>query len=168
MTYGIFPQVGFGPIEFGMSPADVRAILGKPTETDVALPPNETDEDEIKFMKGRHYEWHGDSEGDCKLPQITYHHNKAIGITIFKQFGPLIYKGMDLHKVKKRQDVLETLAKDEETYYKATADFFFPKSGLSIPISKFARRNFYITLLLTEYMIPRLEFDMYEPSTALD
>ena len=168
MTYEIIPQVGFGPIKFGMSPKEVREILGPPTKTDVALPPGETDPDEIKYYSGYHYEWHGDEFPDGKLPQITYDHNKAIAITIFKQYGPLIYKGMDLHKVKKREDVLETLAQDEETYYKSTPDFFFPKSGLCVPIPKFARRNFYITLELTSHMIPRLEYEMYEPSTALD
>ena len=166
--YEIVPQVGFGPIKFGMSPTEIRVILGEPTETKVTLRPSVTDPDLIKYLKGRHSEWHGDEPLDGKLPQITYQDNKAIAITVFKQYGPLIYKGMDLHKVKKRLKALETLAADEETYYYYESNFFFPKSGLCIPIPKLAKRHFYITQFLTEYMTPRLDFEMYEPSTALD
>ena len=117
MTYEIIPQVGFGPIKFGMSPQDVHKILGEPSEVTKIIGPYETDLDEIKFNGGLHFEWHGEYPFDGKFPQITYNNNNVIMISVSKPFGPLIYKSMDLHKAKKRQEFLEALAKDEDIYY---------------------------------------------------
>ena len=168
MTYEITPQVGFGPIKFGAAPEEIQDILGKPSKVEKSRIFDETDEDEIKLYKNYHYEWYGEKFPNSKFPQITFDYNKVVGITIFKQSGPLIYREMDLHKVKKRQEVLEALAKDEDVYYYDEGGYFFPKSGLTVPIPKFAKRNFYVMLNLTTHMMPRLEFEMYEPSTALD
>ena len=168
MTHEITPQVGYGPIKFGMNPDEVREIFGKPSKVEKSRIFDETDEDEIKLYKNYHYEWYGEKFPNSKFPQITFDYNKVVGITIFKQSGPLIYREMDLHKVKKRQEVLEALAKDEDVYYYDEGGYFFPKSGLTVPIPKFAKRNFYVMLNLTTHMMPRLEFEMYEPSTALD
>ena len=93
--------------------------------------------------------------------------DKAICITISKGSGPLMYKEMNLHIFKNRQQVLETLAKDEDVYYYDEVGYFFPKSGLTVPIPKHMRDLFFIQLFLTSYQRSRLEYDMYEPSTAL-
>lgn len=168
MDYEIYPQIGYGPIKFDMSPKEVQGILGKPCRSQLAISERETDEEEIKFLKNRRYDWYGENYTDGKLPQITYDEDNAKLITIFKQSGPLIYKGMDLHKKKKRQDILEALAKDEEVYYYNEENFFFPKAGLIVPIPKYTKGLFYIVIAETSHMIPRLEFEMYEQSTALD
>ena len=151
-----------------MSPKEVQGILGKPSKIEKSRIFDETDEEEVALYKNYYYEWYGERFSDGKSPQITFDKNKVVCITIFKQSGPLIYREMDLHKIKKRQEVLEDLAKDEDVYYYDEGGYFFPKSGLTVPIPKFAKRNFYVMLNLTTHMMPRLEFEMYEPSTALD
>ena len=167
MNYEITPQVGFGPIKFGMSSKEVRSILGQPTKISKSTINSMSDEDEKKYEANHHSEWYGQKYPDGSLPQVTYENDNVVLITIFKQSGPLIFKGMDLHKVKNRQEILEMLAATEEIYYSDDAEYFFPSSGLIVPIAKFAKRNFYIMLSLSSYMMPRLDYDMYEPSTAL-
>lgn len=168
MDYEITPQVGLGPIKFGMSSAEVREILGQPSKVQEGISKNETDHDEIKYNGKYTFEWYDENYPDGKRPQISYYENRVVIITIFKQSGPLFYKDMDLHKKKKRPDVLEALAKDEDIYYYDEEGYFFPKSGLIVPTAKNAKDLFYIMLTLTSHMMPRLEFEMYEPSTALD
>lgn len=168
MSYEIIPQVGFGPIKFGMSPAEIHEILGAPTKVSAAVSPNETNEEELKHYGHRHYEWFGKSFPDPTLPQIVYDNDKVVGITVFKQSGPLILNDMDLHKKKNRQDVLENLAKHEDIYYYNDIFYFFPKSGLIITIPKNMKRFFFVELVLTASMKPLLAHKMYEPSTALD
>ena len=168
MTYEITPQIGYGPIKFGMSPEEVEQHLGRPLETSARLSETETDEEEILYNSNQQVAWYGDEVSEKADLQVTYLNNSLIFITIFKKTKPLVYKGMNLHKFKSRQDNLEILARDEDVYYYDESGYFFPKSGLIVPIPKFAKRNFYIMLALTSYMIPRLEFEMYEPSTALD
>lgn len=168
MIYEITPQVGYGPIKFGMSSTDVHNILGRPTKVETAVSESETDEEELKHYGNHHFEWFGKIFPDPTNPQLTFIHNKVAGVTIFKQSGSLVYMGMDLHKKKIRQDVLEVLAGDEEIYYENTRHYFFPKSGLIVPKVEHMKRFFFIQLVLTENQVPHLEFEMYEPSTALD
>jgi len=150
MNYEIKPQIGYGPIKFGMSPNEVRAFLGKPRRTEAAVHENQSDQEEFEHYGNQHYEWYGQSDEDLTFPQITYADNKVIGITIFKQSGSLVYMGMDLHKKKN------------------TRHYFFPKSGLIVPKVEHMKRFFFIQLVLTENQMPHLDFEMYEPSTALD
>ena len=165
--YEIKPQIGFGPIKFGMSPKEVQAHVGKPAKKKSALYGHETDEEMIFYEAGKTYEWYGEKFPDDTDLQVTFKDDIAICITISKGSGPLMYKGMNLHIFKNRQQVLETLAKDEEVYYYDEVGYFFPKSGLAVPTPKHMRDLFFIQLFLTSYQRSRLEYDMYEPSTAL-
>ena len=168
MNYEITPQVGFGPIKFGAAPEEIQDILGKPVKLQKSRIFDDDDEDEVYFKARRHSAWYGKAFPDETDLQVTYEDDKAVIITLFKRSKPLIYKGANLHKFKIRQDVLEGLAKDEDTYYYDEQGYFFPKSGLVVPTPKHMKRFFFIQLVLTENQMPRLEFDMYEPSTALD
>lgn len=168
MTHEITPQVGYGPIKFGMSSAEVEQILGVPSKTEAAVPKGEKDEEEIEHYGNQHYSWYGENHTDSNLPQITYADDKVIGITIFKQSGPLTYKGMDLHEFKKREEVLEVLAQGEDTYYYNEQFYFYPKSGLVIASPENMKRFFFVELTLTQAMMPHLVYEMYEPYTDLD
>ena len=55
MTHEITPQVGYGPIKFGMSSAEVEQILGVPSKTEAAVPKGEKDEEEIEHYGNQHY-----------------------------------------------------------------------------------------------------------------
>ena len=168
MNYEIKPQIGLGPIKFGMSPKDISEILGRPLKTSIRLSKNETDKDVIQYNGNQHSAWYGKDTAENADMQITYLKDKAIIITIFKQSGPLEYRDMNLHKKKIREEVLDVLAEDEDIYYYNERTYFFPKVGLIIPTPNHMKRFFFIQLVLSETIIPRLEFDMYEPSTALD
>ena len=59
MTYELIPQVGYGPIKFGMNPDDVQGVLGKPKKVQESRIFDETDEEEIFYKTGRYAAWYG-------------------------------------------------------------------------------------------------------------
>jgi len=82
MNYEIKPQIGYGPIKFGMSPNEVRAFLGKPRRTEAAVHENQSDQEEFEHYGNQHYEWYGQSDEDLTFPQITFQ-----TIRIFSLYG---------------------------------------------------------------------------------
>jgi len=77
VAYEIIPQIGYGPIVFGMSSAEVRAILGQPSKVQEGIGKNETDHDEIKYNGKYTFEWYDENYPDGKHPQLSYYENRV-------------------------------------------------------------------------------------------
>jgi len=160
------PNRGYGPLRFGMIPAEARAVLGEPASfrspfEGIPLPDDMTaDHAGIMCM-----EFLG-TRADHRFPQLTFDADRLTTITLFAAGGPFPFDGTDLF-ARDRHATLAWLAAGGDRYFHNGESFLFPVRGLELPRAGSARKLPYLSLVDATYAMGRLEAGGYEVSSIL-
>jgi len=168
--YEYIPNIGYGPFKFGMSPEDIHAILGPPTQTSAItdfLDPQYIDDEDLPFITGNFSE---DYEGGLKnnaIPGFWYDPAGVAMISLQNRKGHYDFDGIDLFD-RDRQSVMELLARKEETVYYNGESYFFRNSALVITAPELWKRQGTVNFVRTDYIMHRLAFDDWEMMDELE
>lgn len=164
MSYEYSPGIGYGPLRFGMSAEEVRALLGEPVSFRGALEGIPIDAETRRLVKDRKYMDFEKTLHSNEFPQVSFDRNEAVAFTAFDKKDPLLLSDINLFD-KDREGVLRQLAGLNDVYYENREDFFFPQSGVCIPTKKASRTLPYIILMEPQYQLKLLDFSCYDVST---
>ncbi len=166
MSYPYLPSVSFGPLRFGMSPAEMQAHCGEPASFVSAAEIVPVDRETARFVKHLRFMRFPDTLTSNAFPEVTFQQDRAVAFTLFDRRDPVMLDGINLF-ASDRAAVLAALAARESTYYGNGEYFFFPKAAVTMPCRKFARRLPYITLVDPAHEMERLDYTMLEVTREL-
>lgn len=162
MTFDVLPNVGFGPLRFGMSRAEIEAVLGPPTHVGSPFEGIPLDRETARWVKGLRVMDYPRAKGATARPQVTLDGDRAVAFTVFDKTGPLMVGEVDLFDPD-REGLLKRLIAAEDKAFSNGEYVYFPKLGVQIPLARFRRRQPYITLVTEAYERDRLAFNGLEP-----
>jgi len=169
--YSYVINQSYGPFEFGMKPEEVHAILGQPESSSNPLDylPEEYQDDKTKKYFGSLIaEDYKGAEISNKIPSFLYSKNSLIQIGIRSHKEEFIVGDFDL-MLSRRKDLITALYDKYPECYVSTEGYFFVKLGAIIAGPRqWKYGNKSIDLVLTDYLMSRLEDDDWEKMDALE
>jgi hypothetical protein len=151
IDWKIEPQIGVGPLKFGMSPEEVAAILGPTEHTDkiannfVGLPELQ------KRYKNDVAEYRIFGDVTTMKPTVTYRSGKMVNAAFDKIHNTLSLNGMNLFKTS-RSKVIEKLMELNKNVISTNNEYtlYFMDTGINLANTMFARKESLIAVWRTE------------------
>lgn len=138
----IEPYVGAGPLKFGMSPADVAAILGPPESTsEISASFALAGQDDMaEAFRDRTTEVRVGADRKTILPKLDYVKGKLVSIDFSPSTRDLELNGTRLFKLKPKERIVQ-LIESSGTVFQSFNGYIFLDFGLSMASVENARSN---------------------------
>ena len=159
--YTFEPQVGFGPLKFGMQRQQLVDQLGGPTEeivlADAAPWPDEVQEN-VKHRLILVYK-----KKTKEYLEYTLFKDALVSIALHNPTEPLVFDGVDLFS-DDRAAVVDHFASAEETFFVNNEDLWFAKSGIIFSIPEYwgDDGDKVVTFRLSSYEEQQFKFSDWE------
>ena len=169
MTFSYMPNVGYGPLRFGMTPLEVETILGEPSSFRSpfeGIPLPDDDQDLLRHCEGLRFMEFPQTRTSHQFPQVSFDRDRVTGFTLFDIKVPFLLNGIDLF-ARSRKATLAALAANETEYFENGERFLFQAQGVELPNAKYAKTLPYVSLVDATYVLAHRDFNFLEPSTSL-
>jgi hypothetical protein len=128
------PHVGYGPVNFGMTSAEIIDLLGEPEEQTELVDAAPWPEDVLKYVEDRTiFTYRGKKK---TYQEYTFYQGKLVSIALHNANEPLVFDGIDLFS-DDRMAVVKHFADAERVFYVNNEDLWFAASGILISLPEY-------------------------------
>lgn len=178
MIWTYVEHESYGPLKFGMSPAEVEAILG-PHETEHRAAKIPVSDDDIEifgkaFLELRARTWHRTYKGGKRnntRSETIFLDDELAELNLLHKSGSLKVRGIEVmgssnQPISERRAMLVNLCQFESTVYYHTGAWLMPNLGISITTPRFWKSTGSVSLLSLDMMQKTIEAHEADPFPA--
>ena len=159
--YTFEPQIGFGPLQFGLSPEEASAILGDPTEVTILEDVTVWPDDLLEFVQDRVIHKFDFDQGAHIY--LVFYRDALVSIEIHDLKTELTFESINLFS-DDRSALTTALEVREDVSYINDDYLFFPEAGILIPNSERWKKRIERCAIfrLTSYEMKQFSFSDWE------